>query len=226
MLVKDWMTKLPINLQEDATVVDAAEIMFKNNIRQLPVTDANGKLVGIISDRDVRDALPSKYLPGDTLLEEGGLFNLKVKDIMSIDPIVTYPEETVENVAHTLQTYKIGGLPVVDANNNLIGIITEVDVFKYLCRVTGIMMPGIQLIFHLPDTPGATIDLLTTLRGKKVRLTSVLTSYENIEQGYRKVSIHIQDAGGSSLEELVEALKQNYDLRYYVKDGKAVKVKD
>ena len=226
MLVKDWMTSKPINLGEETTVIDAAEIMFKSNIRQLPVIDEQGKLVGIVSDRDIRDALPSKYLPGDLPSEDtGGLLALKVKDIMTIDPIVTHPDETVENVAYILQKNKIGGLPVLDEDNNLVGIITEVDVFRYLCAVTGISFPGIQLIFKLPDTPGAAIDLLKDLKGAKIRLTSVLTSYENVEEGFRKVSIHIQGTGKHSLESLVEYLKEKYDLLYYVNDGKAIAVK-
>ncbi|WP_457572519.1 CBS and ACT domain-containing protein [Desulfovulcanus sp.] len=226
MLVKDWMTNGPINVGEEASVIDAAEIMFKNNIRQVPVIDAQGNLVGIVSDRDIRDALPSKYLPGDLPSEDtGGLIFLKVKDIMTIDPIVTYPDETVENVAYILQKNKIGGLPVIDENNNLVGIITEVDVFRYLCTVTGVSIPGIQLIFKLPDTPGATIDLLTDLKGENIRLTSVLTSYENVDKGYRKVSIHIQSTGNHSLESLVEYLKKKYDLLYYVNEGKAIAVK-
>jgi acetoin utilization protein AcuB len=226
MLVKDWMTSGPINLGEETSVIDAAEIMFKNNIRQLPVIDTQGNLVGIVSDRDIRDALPSKYLPGDLPSEDtGGLIFLKVKDIMTIDPIVTSPNETVENVAYILQKNKIGGLPVLDKNNNLVGIITEVDIFRYLCTVTGVSIPGIQLIFKLPDTPGATIDLLTDLKGESIRLTSVLTSYENVEEGYRKVSIHIQSTGKHSLESLVEYLKEKYNLLYYVHDGNAIAVK-
>jgi acetoin utilization protein AcuB len=226
MLVKDWMTSRPINLGEETSVIDAAEIMFKNNIRQLPVIDTQGNLVGIVSDRDIRDALPSKYLPGDLPSEDtGGLIFLKVKDIMTIDPIVTSPNETVENVAYILQKNKIGGLPVLDKNNNLVGIITEVDIFRYLCTVTGVSIPGIQLIFKLPDTPGATIDLLTDLKGESIRLTSVLTSYENVEEGYRKVSIHIQSTGKHSLESLVEYLKEKYNLLYYVHDGNAIAVK-
>ena len=226
MLVKDWMTSRPINLGEETSVIDAAEIMLKNNIRQLPVIDSQGNLVGIVSDRDIRDALPSKYLPGDLPSEDtGGLIFLKVKDIMTIDPIVTSPNETVENVAYILQKNKIGGLPVLDKNNNLVGIITEVDIFRYLCTVTGVSIPGIQLIFKLPDTPGATIDLLTDLKGESIRLTSVLTSYENVEEGYRKVSIHIQSTGKHSLESLVEYLKEKYNLLYYVHDGNAIAVK-
>jgi len=225
MLVKDWMTKLPLNLLEDTCVADAAEIMFKSNVRQMPVTDKNGKLVGIVSDRDIRDALPSKYLPGDIPQDHGGLAALKVKDIMSIDPITTHPEQTVESVAYILQTKKIGGLPVLDDKGELIGIITEVDVFRYLCKVSGVMSSGIQLIFYLPDNYGATIDLLSELKGKEVILQSVLTSYENVEDGYRMVSINVKSSGKDTLEEFIDFFKNKYDLRYYVVDGKAHKIK-
>jgi acetoin utilization protein AcuB len=226
MLVKNWMTEGSINLSGETTVLDASDIMRRSNVRQFPVIDDEGVLVGIVSDRDIRDAMPSKYLPGDVVPnEENNLLTLKVKDIMTVDPLVTAPDETVETVAAILLQNKIGALPVVDKGNTLVGIITEVDVFRYLCATSGgSIMAGIQLIFEIEDTPGAAIDLLSYLQGEKIRLTSVLTSYKNVKKGYRRVSIRVQSTGDHSLETLAELLKSKFTLTHYVKDGRAVAV--
>ncbi len=228
MLVKNWMTEGCINLSGETTVLDASEIMRRSNVRQFPVIDGDAALVGIVSDRDIRDAMPSKYLPGDVIPNhEINLLTLKVKDIMTIDPLVTTPEETVETVAAILLQNKIGALPVVEKTNQLVGIITEVDVFRYLCATSGgSIMDGIQLIFDIEDTPGAVIDLLSYLRGEKIRLTSVLTSYKNVEKGSRRVSIRVQSTGKHSLESLAKLLKEQFPLTHYVKDGRAVEVVD
>ena len=225
MLVKNWMTEGCINLSDTTNVLDACEIMRRSNVRQFPIIDTDGQLIGIVSDRDIRDAMPSKYLPGDGIpMQEGGLSTLCVKDIMTIDPLVTSPDETVEMVAALLLENKIGGLPVVDDVNTLVGIITEVDVFRYLCATSGVSMSGIQLIFEIEDTPGATIDLLGYLQGEKIRLTSVLTSYRNVAKGFRRVSIRVQSTGDHSLETLAGYLKGKFRLTHYVQDGRAIAV--
>lgn len=222
MLVKNWMTEGSINLGLESSVIDAAEIMRRNKIRQLPVIDSQGMIAGIVSDRDVRDALPSKYIPGDSAIDpSASLITLKAKDIMSIDPVVISPEDTVETAAELLMENKIGGLPVVDTNNKLIGIITEYDVFRFLCSVTGVTQNGIQLIFELEDTPGAAINLLSYLKDEEIRLTSVLTSYENVPVGHRRVSIRVQSTGKHSMESLANLLQNKFSLKYYVHSGTA-----
>lgn len=225
MLVRNWMTEGCINLGGDTNVLDASETMRRTNVRQFPVISDDGALIGIVSDRDIRDAMPSKYLPGDIISsQQGSLLSLAVKDIMTVDPLVTSPDETVETVAAILLQNRIGSLPVVDDGNRLVGIITEVDVFRYLCATSGVSMSGIQLIFEIEDTPGAVIDLLGYLQGEKIRLTSVLTSYKNVEKGYRRVSIRVQSTGDHSLETLAEYLKDKFHLTHYVQDGRAIAV--
>ncbi|WP_027186107.1 CBS and ACT domain-containing protein [Desulfovibrio inopinatus] len=223
MLVKDWMTEGLYNLGVNDTVLDAADMLRRNNIRQLPVIDTTGRLVGIVSDRDIRDAMPSKFLEGDATKAEAGkgLFDLKVKKIMTEDPITISPDSTVDTAANFLLNNKVGGLPVIDTRGALVGIITETDIFKYLCAVTGVCRQGIQLVFKLEDTPGAAIDLLSYLKGEEIRLSSVLTSYEKVEYGYREVSIRVQSTGKHSLETLITMLKDKYTLLYYIQDGKA-----
>jgi acetoin utilization protein AcuB len=128
----------------------------------------------------------------------------------------------VESAAELLLRHKIGGLPVADEDGKLVGIITEVDVFRYLSHVTGLVRGGIQLVFLLPDVPGSAIDLLGRLKDEEVRLTSVLTSYDGVPAGMRKVSIRVQSAGRHNLQSLIALLSDSYQLLYYVTDGQAV----
>ncbi len=222
MLVKDWMTEATVNVTSDASVIVAAELLRRKNIRQLPVIDADGELVGIVSDRDIRDAMPSKYLPGDHAVGQG-LAALTVENIMALDPLTTSPDVTMESVADILMRNKFGALPVLDEDGLLVGIITQADVFKYLCACTGVSGDGIQLAFKLSDEPGAAIELLSLLRDQDVRLISVMTSYEHVEYGFRHVSMRVRSAGRHSLESLVGYLREKgYDVLYYIQNGKAV----
>lgn len=222
MLVKDWMTDATINATPDTSVLTASELLRRKNIRQLPVIDAAGELVGIVSDRDIRDAMPSKYLPGDHALGKG-LAELKVQDIMALDPLTISPEAAMETAADILLKNKFGALPVLDDDGLLVGVISQADIFKYLCAATGVSGGGIQLIFKLSDAPGEAITLLGLLRGEDVRLISVMTSYEHVEYGFRHVSIRVRCSGKHSLESLASYLRENnYELLYYIQDGKAV----
>lgn len=225
MLVKNWMTEGSINLGLETTILDAAEIMRRNNIRQLPVIDSSGKLAGILSDRDIRDAMPSKFLPGGTREDQDvTLTTLKVEQVMSIDPLTIHPDATMEQAAELLNKHKIGGLPVLSEADELLGIITEVDVLDYLCSTTGVKQQSTQLVFRLSDSPGGAIDLLSCLAGEDIRLFSVLTSYEDVAPGFRDVSIRVQSTGKHSISTLIDLLKDKYDLLYYVHDGKVVSI--
>jgi acetoin utilization protein AcuB len=222
MLVKDWMTDATINVTPETSVVTASEFLRRKNIRQLPVIDDAGELVGIVSDRDIRDAMPSKYLPGDHVMGEG-LAGLTVQDIMALDPLTISPEAAMESAADILLKNKFGALPVLDDDGLLVGVISQADIFKYLCSATGVSGGGIQLIFKLSDAPGEAIKLLGLLRGEDVRLISVMTSYEHVEYGFRHVSIRVRCSGKHSLESLADYLREkNYELLYYIHDGKAV----
>ncbi len=103
MLVGDWMTEEVLTLMPGAPIINAMEMMRDAGIRQIPVTEASGLVVGIVSDRDVRDAMPSKFLPGDNAAGKGdGLMGLKIKDIMTHDPYIVSPDTCMEVAAEIL----------------------------------------------------------------------------------------------------------------------------
>jgi acetoin utilization protein AcuB len=133
ILVRDWMTKEVITITSDTPITQAHQIMKKNRIRRVPVVD-NGVLVGIVTVGDVREASPS----GATTLSIWELnylwSQLMVRDVMTHKTITLYAHDTMINAARLMLEHKVSGLPVVDENNNVMGIVTESDVFRMLVK--------------------------------------------------------------------------------------------
>lgn len=223
MIVKVWMSEEPMTFGVDTPVMSAAEVMRLQNVRQFPVLDDAGKLVGIVSDRDIRDAMPSKFLPGGTNVQDGGgLLALTVGEIMTLDPETVSPFTAMDAVADKLAKLKVGGLPVVDAENKLVGIITEVDVFRFLCSATGLARAGVQLAVRLEARPGPLAELLAALREQDVHFTSVLTSHDYDKAGYRHAYVRLESLGDHNVGSLVSFLSRDFDVLYYVQQEEAV----
>ncbi|MGL1861201.1 MAG: CBS and ACT domain-containing protein [Pseudodesulfovibrio sp.] len=224
MLVRDWMTVNVLSLGVNSSVMDAAEILHEKSIRQFPVLDRNGKLVGIVSDRDIRDAMPSKFIPSDNISEKGGgLYTLTAGDIMTMDPISVTSDTAMDAVAEILVKHRIGGLPVLDGEE-LKGIITQADVLRFLCAASGSMRGGTQFGIRLPARPGPLSDLLIDFKEMGIVFDSVFTAHDHNEAGSRNAYIRIEDMGDKSLEQVLEALQQKFEILFYVNEGITVDI--
>jgi len=219
MLVRDWMTRNVITLGLKTTVLDAAEIMRSKKIRQFPVIDDKGQLAGIVSDRDIRDAMPSKYLPGDMALG-GSLSNLRAADIMTAEPLTVSPTTPVDIVASILQRHKFGGLPVVDSSSRLVGIITVADVLRFFCAASGVGRGGPQIAFRLDAKPGPLAALLSDIRAEGVRYASVFTSFDHADPGFRHIFVRLEHMGEHTVQSLLANLGERYSVTFYVEDGR------
>lgn len=213
MLVKWWMTTALITITEDTSLIKAIRLMKIHNIRRLPVLQ-DGHLVGIVTDRDLKEASPSKA----TSLEVHELYyllsELKVKDIMTPDPVVVHPEDTIEKAAVIMLEKKISGLPVMDEHNNLVGIITETDIFKALVNITGAYLGGVQFAFDLPDKPGTVREVEEIIRKQRGQIVSILTSFDLAHKGYRRVFIRVINLSPEATNALKEELKSKFELLY------------
>ncbi|HNB53281.1 MAG TPA: CBS domain-containing protein [Anaerolineales bacterium] len=129
-LVRDWMTPNPITISPTTTLPEAQQLMMEKNVRRLPVV-WQGKVVGILTFGDIREARPSDANLLSVYELNLVLDHLLVKAIMSPDPICIRPDATIGEAAKILLEHKFGGLPVVE-NGNLIGIITETDFCRLL----------------------------------------------------------------------------------------------
>ena len=141
MLVKNWMSKEVITIDADDSMSNAMDLLKKHDIRMLPVMK-NGNLVGVVTDRDLKRASASDA----TTLEIHELLyilsKIKVKDVMTKEHITVSGDFTVEETAMLLLENKISGVPVVDEGGQVVGIITQNDLFRVLISLTGVDKRG------------------------------------------------------------------------------------
>ncbi len=130
--VRDWMTPNPITIDPKTTLPEAHKLMKECHIRRLPVVD-RGKVVGILTLGDVREASPSDASSLSIFELNYLLSKLTVENIMTRDPITIAPTGTIREAAQLMLEHKIGGVPVVDGEK-LVGIITESDIFRVLVQ--------------------------------------------------------------------------------------------
>jgi acetoin utilization protein AcuB len=215
MLVENWMNKKVITIDANDSMLDATKLMKEHKIRRLPVL-RNGKLVGILTDRDLKRASPSDA----TTLEVHELLyltaNIKVEEIMTKNPVTVPVNLTVEEVAEVLLSHRISGVPVVDQKGDVVGTITETDVFKVLISLTGIGKRGIQFAFLLEDRPGSIKDVADIIRKYGGRMTSILSSYERAPEGFRHVFIRMHDIDRAKLPELKKDLRAAFKVLYMI----------
>ncbi len=217
MLVSEWMSSDVITVDENTSMMKALHIMKENRIRRLPVM-ARGALVGIVSDRDLKEASPSKATTLDVHEIYYLLAEIKVKEIMTRNPVTIHPDETVERAAVIMLEHKVSGLPVVDQHNDLVGVITQSDVFRAFVNITGIYKGGVQFAFSLEDRPGSIKEVADAMREYGGRIVSILSSTDMAPEGYRNVYIRIRDLPPENLQKLEEALRQKYQVLYVAKD--------
>ena len=132
MRVADWMTPKPFTLKPAESVSRAIHLMKEKRIRRIPIVSEAGKLVGIVSDRDLKDVSPSRATTLDIWELHYVLDQLTLKDVMTKNPVTVAPEMPIERAAALMLEKKVEGLPVVDSKGALVGILTEGDIFKAL----------------------------------------------------------------------------------------------
>jgi len=131
-MVGECMTPSPIFIDRYKTIFEAYEVMKLKRIRRLPVLDGD-KLIGIVSYTDILEAKPSTIKPGATFWDVDHISSKIIVDlVMTKKPLVIYQTDTVGHAAEMMLENKIGGLPVLDSNSKLAGMITESDIFKQI----------------------------------------------------------------------------------------------
>lgn len=215
MLVRNWMSKGVTTIDVNNSMVDATRKLKEHHISMLPVMKKD-KLVGIVTDRDLKKASASNA----TTLEVHELLylisNIKVKDLMTKDPITVPPDYTIGETAELLLEKKISGVPVVGRNGEVVGVITKADIFRALVSLTGLKRKGTQFAFELEDRPGSIKEVSDIIRGYGGRMVSILTSYDRAREGHRKVYIRMYGVDRPQFQQLKEELKEKAELLYMV----------
>ncbi len=215
MLVKNWMHPRVITVEAEDSMDKAIKLMKQNDGRLLPVT-RNGRLVGVLTDRDLKRASASDA----TSLEVHELLYLisriKVASIMTAPAISVAPDFTVEETADLLLRHRISGVPVVDRDGTIVGTITQAEINRLLVALTGLGTRGIQLAFLAPDRPGSIKELTDVIRECDGRLLSILTSYDHVPAGWRKIYIRTYHIDRDTLPSLLVRLRSKARLLYLV----------
>jgi len=215
MLVRNWMSKTVITIDIKDSMQDAINSLKEYDIPMLPVMK-KGKLVGIITDRDLKRASPSDT----TTLEVHELLflisKIKARNVMTKDPITVPPDFTVEEAAELFLRKGISGSPVVDQGGQIVGIITKNDLFRVLISLTGVGRRGIQFAFKAEDIPGSIKKITDIIRHYGGRMVSILSTYEGIPTGYRKVFIRMLGVEREKLQQLEDDLREKATLLYMV----------
>lgn len=215
MLVKDWMTHDPVTITDETSMMKAIHLMKQNRFRRLPVLHEN-RLVGIVTDRDLKEASPSKATTLDVHELYYLLAELQVKDIMTRDPVTVKSDDTVEHAAQLMLENTISGLPVLDDQGRLKGILTQSDVFRAFMHITGIQQGGVQFALRLEDKPGLIKEVVDLLRARGARFVSLLTSYTSTREGFRDVYLRVKNLAPDGVKAAKEELAARYEILYVI----------
>lgn len=190
--LRERIQKNPVTISPEASFFEARNLIHEKGIRHLPVVDKNGKLVGIVTDRDIREAAPSDA----TLLSVQELNyllgKLKVSAFMTPkDKLMTIsPDALIEEAIQLMHDHKIGCLPVVEGEK-LYGIFTETDALSHLVDIFGYKEKGTRLTVALEDKPGTMLGILEVIKKHNMNVISIVSPSFMVE-GKRIAAIRIK----------------------------------
>jgi acetoin utilization protein AcuB len=192
MFVTRRMQRAVATISPSASLREARSLMRTRNVRQLPVTGEGNKLVGILSDRDIREAmLPVGLLPGSSEKEmEEMLAGTTVEKVMTRKVATAAVNDSLEDAIVLLHDFRVNALPVVDDEGRLAGIITRTDVLKAFIEALGIGEISSRLEVVVQDVPGSLAGVMAVIKSFHVNITSVLTT-GHTEPGTRAVFFRI-----------------------------------
>ncbi len=168
LLVRDSMTRDVMTLSPQTTAAEALALCRERRIRHLPVLE-EGRLAGIVSDRDLRSAAPALGDPGRASVLE----KIRLSEVMSREVVTARPDDPIEEAANRMREKRIGCLPVVE-DGTLVGILTSSDVMEALVQLIGAHEPGSRLVVSMPDRPGTLAGAAGTFGVLGINIVSVV----------------------------------------------------
>jgi len=177
MFIEQSMTGKIVTIAKNASIFEAQEKMALHHIRHLPVVEDDNRLIGIVSDRDIRGALPYGPLAYfDFRKEKERLSDLKIEAIMIRDLHTISPLDTIEDALLLIQNKKVGALPVVEENNRLVGIISVRDLLRAFINVMGIEESGTLLGILLTDKNDRLKGIVDAVSEENISIGSILVA--------------------------------------------------
>ncbi len=177
MFVSKSMTRKVISIDKEAGIFEAQEKMAANHVRHLPVVDKNNHLIGIVTDRDIRSALPySLFREPSSQRDKEKISDLRVKDIMTENPATISLTYTIQDALLLIQKLRVGALPVVDEEGTLKGIISVRDLLRAFINVLGIGEPGTLLGILVEEKVGQLKKIVDAITEENISFGSVLVA--------------------------------------------------
>ena len=201
MLVGNSMSTPPRVAAPETPVSEALRTMQEQHIRRLPVVDAKGRLVGIVSDKDLLHAAPSPATSLSVWEITYLLGRLTVAEVMTRAVLTVGPQTPIEDAAQLMLDRKIGGLPVVDGGK-VVGVITETDVFRVFAELLGAHEPGARVTMTVSDRPGA-LAKVTGAVAEAGGSVSAMCTYGAVAPETRNVFLKVVGLSAERLEAIL-----------------------
>lgn len=199
MLVQDWMTSAPETVSVNTAVMEALQRLREGGYRRLPVMDGH-KLVGIVTDRDLKEATPSKATTLSIYELNYLLSKLTVKDVMQSPVISIQHDAAIEDAALLMEEHRISGLPVLDGTE-LVGIVTITDLMRAVTTFLGLREGGTRVTIRVPDKPGVMASVAQHAAPSNIIAVATVGSRD---EGFRTVVVRI---GGEGAEQFADRLR-------------------
>jgi acetoin utilization protein AcuB len=208
MLAKERMSHPVITVYPDLPIQEALKLMQEERVRRFPVVDKRGRLIGIVSERDLLHAAPSDATSLSVWELNYLLSKITVGKVMTRDVITITEDTPLEEAARIMADHKIGGLPVV-RDGEVVGIITETDLFKIFLEMLGGREPGVRLAVLLPNAAGELVKLTKAIHEIGGNILALGTFLGESSQN-REVTIKVAGVNrqilASKIEPLVERI--------------------
>ncbi|WP_078555515.1 acetoin utilization AcuB family protein [Bacillus alkalicellulosilyticus] len=198
MIIEEIMKKNVATLEDSATIAEAIEVLAKHRIRHIPVVNKEVEVIGIISDRDIRDASPSIFHSEEHIED----FQKPISEIMKKNVITAHPLDFVEEVASIFYDHHIGCLPI-EEDGKLVGIITETQVLHKLVELMGAHQPSSQIEVKVENITGMLAEIAAIFKRKKVNITSVLV-YPSQDEKFKILVFRVQTMDPRSIISEIE----------------------
>ena len=213
MFVRDRMSSPAVTVGANTAFPDALSLMREHRFRRLPVVNNHGKLVGIVSERDLLHAAPSAATSLSIWEMQYMLAKLHVKDIMTEEVITTSLDTPVEEAAQLMVAHRIGGLPVVSGRGEVVGIITETDIFRTFVEMFAGGRAGVRLTLSVLEQKGVLLELCEAIHDLGGSIVSI-GSFDGRQADERGLVVKVQDVEGGQLVSTLDALgEQLLDAR-------------
>lgn len=199
MFVAQWMTPAPKSVGGKTPVMEAMQLLRRGGYRRLPVID-EGRVVGIVTDRDLKEATPAAVNTLSVYELNYLLSKLTVREVMTSPVVTVADDDPVEQASLLMEEHKISGLPVV-AGGRLVGMLTISDLLRAFVAMLGLQGGGVRVSVRLPDAPGA----LARAAGAAAPANIVAVVTAGASEGYRELVFRVAGDGAEGFPERLRA---------------------